>query len=54
MIHAAMLPWKNLMVKEEWISEKISDLMYEDETLGYTEALEIAERLWQELGVDEL
>lgn len=43
-----------MISKEEWISERMSDLMYEDERLDYTEALEIASRQWEEVGVDEL
>ena len=41
------------MDKQDWINEKISDLMYEDEYLEFYEALCIAEDMWYLLGFDE-
>jgi len=32
--------------KQEWINNMVSDLMYDDEFLEYTDALEIATIMW--------
>jgi hypothetical protein len=38
--------------KQEFIQQTVSDLMYDDEYLEYAEAMDIAERLWQDLKED--
>lgn len=35
--------------KQEWITELVSELMYQDEFLEYAEAMDIALKLWEQL-----
>ena len=38
--------------KQEWIMQKVSDLMYEDEFMEFTEAVEKATLMWYVLEQD--
>jgi len=35
--------------KEQWITDTVSEMMYQDEWLEYAEAIDIAHRLWEVL-----
>ena len=40
--------------KEQWITETVSEMMYQDEWLEYAEAMDIALRLYNNLVLDEV